>query len=398
MDADQVTRLTVRWLRDLPDDGGTVLSGFGVWPLLAILADLADEPARSELLAVTGSGYANDLDQFSGTPDLQVALALWVRPEVPLAPDLDAVLPPELREVLTDRAALDRWVKARTDRLLDRMPVDLRPDTLLVLASALAVRLSWRLPFDEYPRRAEGFGTDRWMRWLSRQDPDLGSLRRHETPTGPLTIITVAGTGDVDVLLAVGERDRSRVEVLAAALECRGKEAVGGQQLLAAALSSGVARTGRPESAVSQPESAADQLAPAVTVIDSTEVTPRVLLSVPYFEVAAEHDLLDTASALGLSTAADLTRGHFPRLSPMPLAVQQAKQAVLARFSATGFEAAAVTALAIAAGGAPQPAGQALLVDLDRPFGFLAVHRSTGIPVVLGWITEDQLVPYPAAD
>lgn len=387
MDADQVTRLTVRWLRDLPDDGGTVLSGFGVWPLLAILADLADEPARSELLAVTGSGYANDLDLFSGTPDLQVALALWTRPEVPLAPDLDAVLPPELREVLTDRVALDRWVKARTDRLLDRMPVELRPDTLLVLASALAVRLSWRLPFDEHSRRAEGFGTDRWVRWLSRQDPDLGSLRRHETPTGPLTIVTVAGTGDVDVLLAAGERDRSRVEVLAAALECLGKDAVGGRQLLEAALSPGTA----PASAGMH-----SQLAPAVTVIDSTEATPRVLLSVPHFEVAAEHDLLDTASALGLSTASDVTRGHFPRLSATPLAVQQAKQAVLARFSATGFEAAAVTAMAIAAGGAPQLVGKALLVDLDRPFGFLAVHRTTGIPVVLGWITEDQLVPYPA--
>jgi len=107
-------------------------------------------------------------------------------------------------------------------------------------------------------------------------------------------------------------------------------------------------------------------------------------LSVPVVEVSREHDLLQYAAAVGLEAASDKTRGHFPGLSARPLAIDQAKQAVLARFSATGFEAAAVTAFALAAGSAPQSGAKALVLRLDRPFAFVAVHRQTGIPIVLG--------------
>nr|WP_238351594.1 serpin family protein [Kribbella shirazensis] len=114
--------------------------------------------------------------------------------------------------------------------------------------------------------------------------------------------------------------------------------------------------------------------------------TPTVILSLPYFEIDAEHDLLQHPDVFGLKAASDASRGHFPGLSPQPLAVAQARQAVMARFSATGFEAAAVTAVAAEAGSAPRPGAKALYVSLDRPFGFIAVHRPTGIPVVAGWV------------
>ena len=268
----------------------------------------------------------------------------------------------------TLQAALDAWVAAQTDGLLERMPVELRPETQLILASALAVRTTWRLHFHEYPRRLDGSEVP--YRWLSRQDADLDSLRWYQTPAaGPLTVVTVAGTGDVDVLLVAGEPDRSRTDVLSAALTSLDGSSVSSQELL----------TG--------------QVAPAVTVIDSMSPIPQVVLSMPYFEVDAEHDLLRQAEALGLVSASDTTRGHLPGLSPMPLAVDQAKQAVMARFSATGFEAAAVTAMAVAPGSAPQISGKCLLVDLTRPFGFLAIHRPTGIPVVLGWVAADAFSP-----
>ena len=51
MDADvvrAVNDLTARWARSLPA-GNTVVSGLGLWPLLAILATAADEPGRAEL-------------------------------------------------------------------------------------------------------------------------------------------------------------------------------------------------------------------------------------------------------------------------------------------------------------------------------------------------------------
>ncbi|MDX6238725.1 MAG: hypothetical protein QOG10_3540 [Kribbellaceae bacterium] len=370
MDAQQVSKLTARWLGKLSGEGSTVLSGLGVWPLLAILGELADGPARAELQAAAGGSNDGGLDVFTGTTDVHAALALWTRPEVPLAAGVDSILPAELRGVLSNQAALDDWVTTQTGGLLKRMPVELRPDTLLVLSSALAVRTTWRLRFHEYPRRLNSSEVP--YRWLSRQDADLDSLRCYKTPTaGPLTVATVAGTGDVDVLLVAGEPDRSRTVVLSAALTSLDGSSISSQELL----------TG--------------QVAPAVTVIDSMSPIPQVVLSMPYFEVDAEHDLLQQAEALGLVSASDTTRGHFPGLSPMPLAVGQAKQAVMARFSATGFEAAAVTAVAAAPGSAPQTSGKALLVDLTRPFGFLAIHRPTGILVVLGWVTGDAFSPSP---
>lgn len=203
---------------------------------------------------------------------------------------------------------------------------------------------------------------------MDRSDGDLESVRRHETPGGPLTVITVLGTGDVDVRLVIGEPGRGRGDVLASALEIA-DEGIGGSVLLG----------GQP--------------APAVQVIESRMPTSTAIVVLPYFEVDAEHDLLDHAEVFGLVTAADTTGGHFPGLSPMPLAIGQAKQAVMARFSATGFEAAAVTAMAMLAGSAPTRGADALFVEFDRPFGFIAVHRPTRIPVVVGWVTESAHRP-----
>ena len=44
------------------------------------------------------------------------------------------------------------------------------------------------------------------------------------------------------------------------------------------------------------------------------------------------------------STVTDASRGHFPAISPKPLAVSQARQSAATVFTADGFEAAAVTA------------------------------------------------------
>ncbi|NIK61923.1 serpin family protein [Kribbella shirazensis] len=348
MDAQQVSRLTARWIAALPGEDSTVVSGLGVQPLLAMLAEVADEPAHSELAEASGGGYGGLLQ----APGLSMALGLWTRPEIELQPGADRFLPPEVRGVLTDQEALDAWVAEQTDGLLTRMPVQLSQDVLLLLVSALALKTTWVQPFHEYPRN------DR--RWLSRADQDLDSLRVHDSATGLLTVATVRGVGEFDVRLVVGDGGRAAVLTAALGLEDDG---MSGAEVLAA-----------------------ERSAPGVEVIESMAPTPTVILSLPYFEIDAEHDLLQHPDVFGLKAASDASRGHFPGLSPQPLAVAQARQAVMARFSATGFEAAAVTAVAAEAGSAPRPGAKALYVSLDRPFGFIAVHRPTGIPVVAGWV------------
>lgn len=334
-----------------------MVSGLGVWPLLAILAGLAEGPAQDELFAAAGAPYEGLLN----SPEVRMALGLWTRSDVPLRPELEKLVP---IGVLTDQQALDDWVVEQTGGLLQKMPVILTDEVRLLLASALTVRTTWQRPFEEDSRIVAA----RRVRWLTRSDSDVDSVRLHETATGPLTVVTVHGAGEIDVRLVIGQAGRGRSEVLAAALELD-DSGIGGSELL-----------DRKE-------------APGLEVIESMSPKPTAILSMPYFEVEAVHNLLHHAEVFGLVTATDNSRGHFPGLSPEPLAVNGANQAVMARFSALGFEAAAVTVIGWIGGSVPQPGAKALLVNLNRPFGFIAVHRPTGIPLVAGWITESAYQP-----
>ncbi|MGZ0148140.1 hypothetical protein ACXJJ3_13800 [Kribbella sp. WER1] len=219
MDAQQIARLTARWIAELPGEDSTVVSGLGVQPLLAMLAEVADEPAHSELAEAAGERYGGLLE----APGLRMALGLWTRPDVELQAGVDRFLPPEVRGTLTDQVALDAWVVEQTDGLLRQMPVQLTPDVLLVLASALALKTDWELPFNEYTRGVR--------RWLSRADEDLDSLRVYEGATGPLTVVTVRGAGEFDVRLVVG--DGGRAAVLSAALTVE-DDGMPGAEVLAA--------------------------------------------------------------------------------------------------------------------------------------------------------------------
>jgi serine protease inhibitor len=114
--------------------------------------------------------------------------------------------------------------------------------------------------------------------------------------------------------------------------------------------------------------------------------------------VAAEHDLLLQANLFGLRTAMDARRGHFPGISDWPLAIQQAIQSVRNTFSATGFEAAAGTSTGIGPGAAggidrPQHTVRVIRVAFDRPFGYLAVDRTSRLVLVAGWVENPTRHP-----
>jgi len=128
---------------------------------------------------------------------------------------------------------------------------------------------------------------------------------------------------------------------------------------------------------------------PGVTAarVDATDPAPELVVSLPSFDVSASHDLLAEADLFGLRTAS--RDGTFPGISPVDLVVSSARQAAVASFTALGFQAATVTALAMHPLGFQQPSTRRLRVTVtfDRPFGFFAVHRPTGLVLVAGWIT-----------
>ncbi|MFI8322216.1 serpin family protein [Streptomyces sp. NPDC085529] len=381
-----VNRLTARWAAALPaGPRGTVLSAAAVWPLLALLADGAAGPARAELEDAVGMpadraaeaarGLVAALDRIRGSA---AAIGLWARPELPLRERWVAGLPNASLGRFTgddtaDKAALDAWAAERTGGLIPAMPVEIDEDVLLVLAAAQTLRTQWLQPFWEYELAPEsGPWAGRHLVGLRRRTALLDRVGVAGTPAGPLTVLRVLGDTGVDVHLLLGEEGAAPGAVLAAGVGVVGgaHPVVAGDALPLGEPGPGL-RVGHTRSATREPELA---------------------VTTSPFDLTAEHDLLASAAVFGLSAATDRDHGHFPGVSDSPLAVAQARQAGMARFTRDGFEAAAVTAIALAAGGAAEPRlryrVRRVELDVDRPFGFLAVHRTSRLVLSAGWVAD----------
>ncbi|WP_433204262.1 serpin family protein [Dactylosporangium sp. CS-047395] len=356
--------LTARWTSTV-DTGNTVLSGPGVYVLLALLAPFADGQVRDDLLAVA----PEPLD-LPDSPTTRMATAVWSRTDVPLTDAFVAAVPAARRGPLTgdpgtDQPVLDAWADEQTAGAIPAMPIQVGEDTLMVLASALAVQTTWSSPFTGIPRCPQsGPWAGRDLNGLSRRTRGLQELRVAGTEGGPVTLLTVTGADDVDVVLALGEPGRPASEVLPAAISAPARASTEGPGI-------------------------------SVREIEAADDEPELLVDTVRFRVEGRHDLLKDAAVFGLAAATDRDEGHFSGVSPVPLAVDQARQDAVAEFSATGFKAAAVTGMSMVLAGAFRPQYQykkrLVSVNFDRPFGFLAVHRATGLVLVAGWVEEPEL-------
>lgn len=397
-------KLTARWARTW-DGGGTVLSGLGAWPLLAALADAAAGPARRELAEAVGLPAEAGLDAarellavLGRTTAVHTALRLWTAATVPVRPDWATRLPEAAHNVLDpdparSQAALNAWVEKETEGLLHQMPVQVDKRTLLVLASALTVRTRWTEPFTESPTSGTGpWAGQRKLVGLRRTtalaDADVrvattdgsdGDRARDSAghDDGPVTLATVRGRDGIDVILALGEPDARAGAVLGTAVAASGPAPQPGVRVESVDLNGADLGPGL-----------------SVTEIASFDPQPTASLNTVAFTVEAHHDLLAHADLFGLSAASDDETARFPGISEVPLFVQRAVQDATASFSAEGFVAAAVTAMGMVAGAAmPRLRAKRLVAAFDRPFGFVAVHRETGLVLVCGWVSEPDYFP-----
>ncbi|MQY29046.1 serpin family protein [Nocardia aurantia] len=362
--------LTARWCA-ATGSGDFVLSGCGVWPLLGLLASAADEPARAELAAATGlpaadarAGALRLLESLSAAESVAGALGLWVRRDVELRPEWAGALPAGTIEPLTGQSALDDWAARHTAGLIPRFPLTLTPETAMLLATAVVARTAWSDPFhDDVLEPVSGPWRGHRGPGLARYSKQLGDAALLGG-SDPVTRVVVRGNGDLDVHLLLG--DGPPGEVLGA-----GFGALDGTVGIRADLPVGTH-------------------GPGLTVEATRAMSDTLRIQLPPFEIRSSHDLLADPGLFGLHTATDHTRGHFPAVSATPLAVDSATQSALARFTREGFEAAAVTAVAFAVAAALFPPRRTveIAVAFDRPFGFLAVHRPTGLVVVAGWVEQ----------
>jgi serine protease inhibitor len=382
LNADEIAaanELTRRWLTGRAEVPA-VASGLGIWPLLAVLATGAVEATLDELLEAAGLdiGQAADvpaalLDAVKSAPALNLALAAWAGPRVTLDPDWIGGLPVDAIGALTgdaavDKPALDAWASRNTGGLIERMPVNLDEPIELLLASALSVRTTWRTPFDE---RAP-FRSGPWK--------DAGTVltacyrEAVLRVSADTAVLTVPGGDDIDVLLALGLETTPPQDVLSTLIDAAADPA-----------------WGRPAS-----ELTAEAQPIGVTLLEypspQPQTGPETNAIVPAFQLDSDLDLLEDAASLGLELASDDEFAQFDRLAAQRLYVSQAKQTCTAVFSATGFEAAAVTAFGMDWMGAAPPQEmhrhRAVVVTFDRPFAYLARHRPSGLILIAGWVSE----------
>ncbi|WP_278264232.1 serpin family protein [Nocardia sp. AG03] len=360
--------LTARWCATFGGED-TVVSAAGVWPLLAILAGCAEGPTRAELVAAAGvpAEYAHAaglelLKTLDASREVTTAIGAWVRPELPLREEWVRSMPAGTVGTLRGSAQLDAWARDHTDGLIEKFPVPITERTLFALATALLARTRWAKQFDEV------LFTPETGPWQGHRGP---GLYRRSYPDGSVSVlddtvtrVVVRGRGELDVHLLISADGPAR------------------------ALDAGLAAL---DGALAVRTDPAPGTVALCLAVERREVFggDAVYLTLPPFEVRAKHDLFARAALFGLTAARDTTRGHFPGLAVQPVALDAAAQEVVARFDAAGFEAAAVSAVAMTPGGVPQPTMSTITsVRIDRPFGFLAVDRPTGLVLVAGQVTR----------
>ncbi|BAJ27391.1 MULTISPECIES: serpin family protein [Kitasatospora] len=381
---ERVNALGARWGRELDHTVNQAWTALGVWPLLAALAAGAAGPARTELAQALGApadqapAQARELlELIRRVPGCAAALGVWTAADAGVEDgwreSLDASLWGQLTgDAAKDRAALDAWARERTGGLVPGLSIE-PSGALLVLASALTVRTRWARRFHRcrhQPQQGPWAGLEPLM--LEASGPGLFErLALAETSAGPVTEVRVAGGGEVDVHLVLGEPGAEPAAVVGAGFE----------------LVAGAAERRR---LTDLPDGAPG---PGLRLrsVESSEPEHQALLVTAGFEVRVEHDLLAHAGAFGLRAATG-DGSHFPGISrTVPLKVGRAGQAATAEFSAAGFEAGAVTELEVPRGASGSSARFPVRwarAAFDRPFAFLAVHRPTGLVLIAGWVAE----------
>lgn len=343
-----VNALTARWVAAIPHRA-TVLTAVGVWPLLAFLLHGAAGAARRELadaLEVPADTAASQsralLAGLGAVRGVETALGVWTHEELPVESAWLDALPAPVHELLSgdparDRLRLDAWARKCTDGRIESMPVAVDDGTLLLLAGALTVRTDWIRPFTPGATEAEcgpwqGLNLASLYRWTQLLD----RVGVAQTPVGPVTVLRVIGAHGVDVHLVLGPGEVPAARVLEA----------------------GVLALDRKFAPLPGDRLPLGEPGPGVTVerVPSVDGVPCLGVTTVPFSMRADHDLLGHRELFGLRAATDDDLGHFPGISTAPLAVSSAAQAMTASFGALGFRSAAVTAVAIAAGGLPRTA------------------------------------------
>ncbi|KUI15387.1 hypothetical protein AU191_06625 [Mycolicibacterium acapulense] len=333
------------------------ISYLGLWLLLARFAPVATGAHRARLAEVLGVSCdeaatlaAELLD--SPHPTVAAALGAWSRSPA------TATLPVTLDE-LPDQAALDRWAAEHTRGLIEQFPLQVDSLTELVLATALVLQPRWttELDIDEDGRLVL----------------DGGLQTIADTSAAGLVAVAKPFSEDgVDVVSVIAAPNISPAEVWEAVDEVIAKLNEG------ALWHGGIPADGH-----------------AWTVRETTETF--VIWDAPddYEDFWRSHlprwDATVQSALTGAPGVAELASSLTEAVPGLDGSIE-CVQGATAAYDEYGFEAAAVTALAMATG-APQLVERTIHrveVTFDRPHAVVAVARGgawEGVPLLHSWVT-----------
>jgi hypothetical protein len=361
--------------------GHHVASPLGAWLLLALAAPAATGQLRERLADVLGADIDDARDAAAMLlaephPAVASAAATWLRDGSTSPHAMGRWLAglPALVGVgdMPTQAQADAWASEHTSGLIDVFPLTVTPRTVLILASALATRVSWEVPFDLAPSVELGVRSA----WAERLTQVLRSPQAHDA-----FIATTQTEGDVAVHTATSTDGLAVTSVIASA----GAEPAA---VLAAAheIALGSVRT---RSLFDLPLGDS----PLWTVVEGRSDRgneERHTAVLPAWSARSTHEL--TAPEFGFAAAADVLIALLP---PDDYRFE-ARQSAVARYSRTGFEAAAVTAIGIRATAMLVPRGirRTAILRFGHPYAVVAVAQGGGpwhgVPVFSAWVTDPE--------
>ena len=390
-----------RHLHAAAGDDHHVVSALGAWMVVALCGGLAesDPVAGSELAEVLGAdplaaaGFAEAL-LARPQPLVSAGAGLWVRPhrETARLSKWRERLPDEVDTGdIPSEESLDRWVSDRTLGLIRRFPLTVKPEWVCLLASALATKVSWEVPFAVVG--AAELGPHRWSGSLSRV------LKTPSDPRHRQFLVDTPAAGPVAVHLASARGGLLVGSVIAA------DAAVPSGAVLAEAeriVTAEAARPGRTKrlSLFDLPLGKGpvwDLFEEADAPAGSLETGERFTSVLPAWssrtelDLGARPELGFEAAAAAIGRALELEKWDF-----------DAGQSAVARYSAVGFEAAAVTALALAVAArmGPRNTPRRAVVHFRHPYGVVAASANDprepspaawhGLPVFSAWVGEAE--------
>jgi hypothetical protein len=372
-------------------DADSVCSPLGVWMLLAACAAGAVGVPRRALersLGCTAKAAGDMLARLMSHPPpaLKAAIAVWVR-EIDATPEFRAWARDLRDEVETGgmptQQQADDWASRRTLGLIEMFPLSVDALTRIVLASALATKVSWPVPFevvaaDPYLGQASPW-RGRVERLLWDPHPARLTCLLDTRAAGVVAVHVAEAVEELEVISVSADPSITRARVLEAAHEAIGY--VRDRPLGAAVHTLFELPLGRGHSWQIQEREVASWTA--------GERRERVEgAALPAWRLRGELDL-KRSERFGCSAALTTMRAL---IGPQPDDRTEAKQSAVAAFSRFGFEAAAVTGIAVRASAQLPPTERGVertaTLCFDHPY--VAVAIAADLPLFTAWIATPQ--------